>query len=350
MGFLGARRRTWQCVLPSFISDPTILTALSLIDSAALNLLTPEAILAATREVTLGKSIQLDLRLDHFSHGIAGRERFKQTIVDFRERNKGHGDYDIVAHDDVITLNTQSSSQWDGLRHVGHQESATYYNGMKHREIDEGLDGRLGIQSTFIRLLLVPPGLRLTWAVIDWVNNGGIVGRGILLDYVRWRAQTGKEPAKADARTPITVDELEAVATYQNTSFQTGDILLVRTGFLVWHDSTPPQERNPALDKADFIGIEASMKSVKWLWNHHFAAVAGDTMSFEVSPVPLGKGQVALHEWLLTHWGSPIGELWDLEKLSAACDEARKWSFLLTSAPLHVYGGVGTPCNAIAIL
>lgn len=119
-------------------------------------------ILAATREVSLGKSIQLDLRLDHFSHGIAGRERFEHTIVDFRERNKGHGDYDIVAHDDVIKLNTQSSSQWDGLRHVGHQESATYYNGMKHREIDEGRDGRLGIQSIFIRVSMLTMALRLT--------------------------------------------------------------------------------------------------------------------------------------------------------------------------------------------
>lgn len=111
-----------------------------------MNLLTPEVKLNASKEVKIGQSIQLDLRLDHFDNGVAGRERFEQTIVDFRERNKG-GDYDIVAHDDVIKLNTQSSSQWDGLRHVGLQHSAIYYNGMKHREVDESRDGRLGIHS-----------------------------------------------------------------------------------------------------------------------------------------------------------------------------------------------------------
>ena len=112
----------------------------------ALNFLTAEVKLNATKEVKLGKSIQLDLRLDHFDSGVAGRERFEQTIVDFKERNKG-GEYEIVAHDDVIKLNTQSSSQWDGLRHVGLQDSGIYYNGMKHREIDESRDGRLGIHS-----------------------------------------------------------------------------------------------------------------------------------------------------------------------------------------------------------
>jgi kynurenine formamidase len=182
------------------------------------------------------------------------------------------------------------------------------------------------------------------------VDNGGIVGRGILLDYVRWRAETGQKPAKVDARTGITVDELDKVAAFQNLTFKTGDILIIRTGFTVWHDSTPSGERNAALDKGDFIGVEADMKSVRWLWNHHFAAVTCDTMSFEVSPVPLGKAVVTLHEWLLTRWGTPIGELWDLEKLSSACAEAKKWSFFLTSAPLNVYGGVGTTCNAIAVL
>lgn len=182
------------------------------------------------------------------------------------------------------------------------------------------------------------------------MENGGIVGRGVLLDYARWRAETGKEPAKVDARTGITVDELEEVAAYQNTSFQTGDILIVRTGFTAWYDACSTEIRNAAMDKGEFIGMEANMKSVKWLWNNHFSAVTGDTLSFEVSPVPLTPGKVSLHEWLLVHWGAPIGELWDLEKLSKACVEAKKWSFMLTSAPLHVFGGVGSTCNAIAIL
>lgn len=102
--------------------------------------------MAAAKEVQAGKSIQLDLRLDHFGHGIAGRQRFKQTIIDFKERNKGT-EYEFVAHDDVIAFNTQSSSQWDGFRHVGLQREQVYYNGVTHRHIDEQGDGKLGIHS-----------------------------------------------------------------------------------------------------------------------------------------------------------------------------------------------------------
>ncbi|KIY01416.1 uncharacterized protein Z520_02968 [Fonsecaea multimorphosa CBS 102226] len=315
-----------------------------------LNLLTPEVIRNASQEIKIGKSVQLDLRLDHFDHGIAGRERFEQTIVDFQERNKG-GEYEIVAHDDVVRFNTQSSSQWDGLRHVGLQSSGVYYGGMKHREIDEGGTGKLGIQSEYTDPPVRPFQTNQPGNIADWVENGGIVGRGILLDYHRWREDTGKEPAKIDSPFPMTVDELDEVARYQNLELKTGDILIIRSGFTAWHDSTPSAERAKSLDRGEFIGVEASMKSVKWLWNHHFAAVAGDSLGFEVCPAPFGnKDKVCLHEWLLTHWGCPIGELWNLEKLSKACAEAKQWSFFFTSAPLHVFGGVGTTPNAIAIL
>ncbi len=70
------------------------------------------------------------------------------------------------------------------------------------------------------------------------------------------------------------------------------------------------------------------MQSVKWLWNHYFAAVAGDTIAFESQPIPFNvEGAVTLHEWLLGHWGTPIGELWDLERLPHVCRERKQWSF-----------------------
>jgi hypothetical protein len=49
-------------------------------------------------------------------------------------------------------------------------------------------------------------------------------------------------------------------------------------------------------------------------------------------------------------WGTPIGELWDLEKLAETCKKENKYSFFLTSAPLNVWGGVASPPNALAIL
>ncbi len=57
----------------------------------------------------------------------------------------------------------------------------------------------------------------------------------------------------------------------------------------------------------------------------------------------------ALHVRALCYLGLPFGELWDLEALAEDCAEDRVYAFLLTSAPLHLRGGVGSPPNALAI-
>ncbi len=56
-----------------------------------------------------------------------------------------------------------------------------------------------------------------------------------------------------------------------------------------------------------------------------------------------------LHPILLAGWGTPIGELFDLEGVAKLCIEHDKWSFFLTSAPLNYAGAVASPPNAIAI-
>lgn len=89
------------------------------------------------------------------------------------------------------------------------------------------------------------------------------------------------------------------------------------------------------------------METVRWLYSKHFAAVAGDTQAFEAWPFP---EDCCLHEWILVYWGTPIGELWNLEGLSQVCAEANRWSFFFTSAPINVEGGVAAPPSAIAIL
>lgn len=96
------------------------------------------------------------------------------------------------------------------------------------------------------------------------------------------------------------------------------------------------------------IGVESSEKTVRWLYDHHFAAIVGDTVAFEAWPPNFESGW-CLHEWLLVHFGTPIGEMWNLEKLSAHCEKKKRYTFFLTSAPLHVKGGVGSPPGAIAI-
>lgn len=56
-----------------------------------------------------------------------------------------------------------------------------------------------------------------------------------------------------------------------------------------------------------------------------------------------------LHPILLAGWGTPIGELFNLETLAELCQAQKRWSFFFTSAPLNYAGAVASPPNAMAI-
>jgi len=61
------------------------------------------------------------------------------------------------------------------------------------------------------------------------------------------------------------------------------------------------------------------------------------------------RGEIVLHQYFLSLFGLNIGELWDLKALGAHCKKIGRYEFLLTSVPLNVPGGVGSPPNALAI-
>lgn len=58
---------------------------------------------------------------------------------------------------------------------------------------------------------------------------------------------------------------------------------------------------------------------------------------------------LVLHQYFLGLFGMSIGELWDLKALSETAAKLNRYTFLLTSVPLNVPGGVGSPPNALAI-
>jgi kynurenine formamidase len=99
-------------------------------------------------------------------------------------------------------------------------------------------------------------------------------------------------------------------------------------------------------DKAACVGVKADNDTIKWFWDHHFAAVGGDTVSFESWPP---AGSIMLHEYFLAFWGTPIGEMFNLEGLAELCKKHNRWSFFFTSAPLNVPGGVASPPSAVAV-
>ncbi len=96
-----------------------------------------------------------------------------------------------------------------------------------------------------------------------------------------------------------------------------------------------------------------------------FAAAAGDAPCFEQAPVEgshtmtggIWKGETweeemqhggLLHQWLLSGWGLPIGEMFDLEALSAKCRELEV-VLLRRQHASEGTGGVASLPNAVAI-
>ncbi|KAL8998567.1 MAG: hypothetical protein Q9169_002407 [Polycauliona sp. 2 TL-2023] len=290
-----------------------------------LNLLTGAVVAAAARnEIKSGVRISLDWPLTKPGFPLMGRDAMKHDI-----RRRGHDSR--VVNDDVVTFNTQCSSQWDGLRHYGYLKERKYYNNTAPEQLTSSTV--LGIDGV--------------------ASNGGIVGRGVLLDYARFatRHNIQLSPFTNNA---ILLSDLKKLIQERNITFSPGDILFIRSGFTAAFDALLADERSTlaARETVEFAGVEATLETAEWLWENQFAAVAGDAIAWE--SVPLG-GKVdcltglasnkpdvsqdqmpSLHQWLLAGWGMPIGEMFDLEKLAEHCEQEGRWSFFLSSVPLKV--------------
>jgi kynurenine formamidase len=145
----------------------------------------------------------------------------------------------------------------------------------------------------------------------------------------------------------IPLSTFKQIAHDSNITFQPGDIILLRTGFTTGFASASLSTKESSFSKQplQYPGLESNLEVLAFLWDTQFAAVAGDCPGFEAWP-PSKRG---MHQTLLSGFGMPIGELFDLEALSKECDKQQRWSFFFTSQVLNVKGGVANPPNAIAI-
>jgi kynurenine formamidase len=133
--------------------------------------------------------------------------------------------------------------------------------------------------------------------------------------------------------------------------FAPADILFIRTGWLLAYQKLSIDERAdlPHREVRSSCGVEASEEMIRWHWDSQFSAVASDTVAYEAWPSPK-LWDVSIHEVLLSGWGTPIGESFDLETLSQKCFERGRWDFMVVSVPLNIPGGVASPPGAVAIL
>jgi hypothetical protein len=195
-----------------------------------------------------------------------------------------------------------------------------FYNGVTQQQIHE-------------------PG-SLVNGIQNWVESGGIVGRGVLLDYAAWMASQGKT-YDVFTTTEITAADLDAIVAEQNVTFKPGDILFIRSNFTTRLEELTQDAQNNYTGSNPLLamGVKSEEATLKWIWEREFAAVASDMVAFEITPFV--NTTFLLHEWLLGGWGMPIGELFDLKKLAETAAQLKKYTFFFSSVPLNVSG----PCH-----
>ncbi|KAL9578169.1 MAG: hypothetical protein Q9212_005891 [Teloschistes hypoglaucus] len=212
---------------------------------------------------------------------------------------------------------------------------------------------------------IIGPRANLKCSIHHWSEHGGIAGRGVLLDY---RAYADKKGIQYDSFTDhrIPYEELYSCGKGQGIDIRPqaqggdiriGDMLFIRSGFISQYHKVKSSEewskvalRPHAIgpdDQQKWAGIAQEEKMLDWLHDCYFAAVGGDSPSFEAWP---SNRDYYLHEYLLAMWGCPIGEMIDLEKLAKRCHETNRWTFFVTSSPNNTPGGISTNANAMAIL
>jgi kynurenine formamidase len=170
-----------------------------------------------------------------------------------------------------------------------------------------------------------------------------LVTRGVLVDIARHHGVDALAPDQE-----VTVQDLESTLVAQRVDLEAGDALLVRTGHLGrisasadWANFTEVGDRLP-LEPG--IGIDC----LPWLHEVGVAAIACDNWALEHLHADSG-GRLPVHQVAIVHMGLPLGEIFRLDALAAACAADGRYDFLLAAGPLPIRGGVGGPVNPVAI-
>ncbi len=284
-----------------------------------INLLTPDRVIAAADSIRSGKVFALNLPINIPDPPLFTRGKHTHTVKIFPNA-------EFVLDDFLDNFYPQASSQWDALAHVKHPVHGAY-NGIP----DNQMTGR--------------GGMRLG---IDNLARRGIAGRGVLADVARHYDRVGKSIDFTQAKS-IPLDDVQATLEEEGVELQTGDILLIRIGWTKFYLSASEEVKAELAKETVVPGIEGSERTARWLWDNHLAAVASDSPALEALPKPPGEEMEFLHFHMLAFFGMPIGEMWNLEGLAEDCASDGNYDFFLTSAPLNIPGGVGSPPNALAI-
>ncbi|MCI0769205.1 MAG: cyclase family protein [Chloroflexi bacterium] len=280
-------------------------------ERGALNLLTPDVVKAASGAIKTGKVYSLSLPIQREGIPLVGYRSAPLRLTMLNTSDKAmfeaYGAKGTGANEDYYAMPSHTATHMDALCHVYHDD--TIYNGFPadSAKTHTGAE-RCGIEKA-----------------------RHIVGRAVLLDMAAYLRVERVEPPRI-----FTGADLLGCADSQGVEIRSGDILLIRTGWLQTFFEDPERwnQGQPGIGK----------DACKLIAERDIAAVGADNIAVEAIPFDDNEF-LAVHILLLRNLGVPLLELLTLDEMAA--DKA--YESLLVVAPLMVTGGMGSPINPIAI-
>jgi kynurenine formamidase len=261
-----------------------------------LNLMTPEARVAAAREVKSGITVSLSRRL------MAGEVPGALAPAQLEPTSAVDGDIRWEIERLGVTFHGYAFSHVDALAHAAFKGRS--YGGRQDRQ-------RLGIE-----------------VMVD-----GLVSRGVLVDLPVLRGVEHLEPGAT-----YTPADIEAWEKKTGITVGRGDVLLVRTGRWVRQDAKGATGGLP--------GPHPAM--AQWL-RERGVAVVGDDAANDANPSPVPGLRHPFHMLALVSMGMPLLDNMDLDRLAAHCASVKRWTFLFVAEPLRIKDSTGSPLNPLAV-
>jgi kynurenine formamidase len=272
----------------------------------ALNLITPAKRNAAARLVREGVSISLSHDAETQTAPDNPRPFGHEMLTHGATPNAGsHTDAFSIAHHGL------AHTHMDALCHYFYKDKM--YNGFSRAEVTAKGAAKLSIYNA----------------------KTGLFTRGVLVDIPVMRGVPYLEPG-----TPIYAEDLDAWEKFSRIKVEPGDVLLLRTGRWARRAAKGPWSANDSL-----AGLHAS--AARWLKSRDIAVLGSDSAS-EVRPTGVENMRGPVHTLVLVALGVWIFDNCDLEDLSSAAQQRKRWDFLLTTAPMTVRGATGSALNPIA--
>ena len=277
----------------------------------ALNYITPAEVLAAAREVRLGRTVSLAAPVENLP-AADNPDPAQHQMQGPPGADAGPG---LSFSMDRIAMNIHGNadSHVDALCHV-------IFDGKLYNSVTADTVTSAGAAELSISLAA-----------------DGIVGRGVLLDVPRSRGTRWLEPGDH-----VTVADVLAAEQDQQVRIGQGDIVLVRVGH-----RRRRTERGPWDAAEARAGLHPDVLPL--LAGRRIAALGSDSNN-DTAPSLVTGVDFPVHVLAVNALGMHLLDYLQFGELSQLCAEIGRWSFLCMIAPLRLPTGTGSPVNPIAVL